>query len=90
MALGNDRAERVVAVPINHVKEEMMLVERVIDPSVTVRETIARHPETKAVFERFGLDTCCGSGVPIIDAAHRDGADLDALLVALRAETIER
>jgi iron-sulfur cluster repair protein YtfE (RIC family) len=80
----------VVAVPINHVKEEMMLVERVIDPSVTVRETIARHPETKAVFERFGLDTCCGSGVPIIDAAHRDGADLDALLVALRAETIER
>jgi iron-sulfur cluster repair protein YtfE (RIC family) len=64
-----------------------MLAERVIDPSVTVRETIARHPETKAVFTRFGLDTCCGSGVPIIDAAHRDGADLDALLQALRAET---
>ena len=66
-----------------------MLVERVIDPSVTVRETIARHPETKPVFERFGLDTCCGSGVPIIDAAHRDGADLDALLQALRAEATE-
>jgi iron-sulfur cluster repair protein YtfE (RIC family) len=66
-----------------------MLAERVIDPSVTVRETIARHPETKAVFTRFGLDTCCGSGVPIIDAAHRDGADLDALLQALRAETAD-
>jgi iron-sulfur cluster repair protein YtfE (RIC family) len=61
-----------------------MLTERLIDPSVTVRETIANHPETKAVFARFGLDTCCGSGVPIIDAAHRDGADLDALLAALR------
>jgi iron-sulfur cluster repair protein YtfE (RIC family) len=50
---------------------------------------MARHPETKAVFERFGLDTCCGSGVPIIDAAHRDGADLDALLATLRATTTE-
>ena len=67
-----------------------MLAERVIDPGVTVRETIARHPETKEVFARFGVDTCCGSGVPIVDAAHRDGADLDALLQALRAETTER
>ena len=66
-----------------------MLAERVIDPSVTVRETIARHPETEDVFARFGLDTCCGSGVPIIDAAHRDGADLEALLQALRATTAE-
>ena len=66
-----------------------MLAERVIDPSVTVRETIARHPETKDVFARFGLDTCCGSGVPIIDAAHRDGADLETLLQALRATTAE-
>jgi iron-sulfur cluster repair protein YtfE (RIC family) len=66
-----------------------MIAERVIDPTVTVRETIARHPETKEVFARFGLDTCCGSGVPIIDAAHRDGADLDALLAALRATATE-
>ncbi len=63
-----------------------MLTERVIDATVTVRDTIARHPATKEVFARFGLDTCCGAGVPIIDAAHRDGADLDALLQALRAE----
>ena len=61
-----------------------MLAENVIDPSVTVRETMARHPELKAVFARFGVDTCCGSGVPIIDAAHRDGADLDELLRTLR------
>ncbi len=56
----------------------------VIDPTVTVRETMARHPETKEVFSRFGVDTCCGSGVPISDAAHRDGADAEALLAALR------
>ena len=66
-----------------------MLAERVIDSTVTVRETIARYPETKSVFTRFGLDTCCGSGVPIADAAQRDGADLDALLEALRTATNE-
>jgi iron-sulfur cluster repair protein YtfE (RIC family) len=54
-----------------------------IDPAVTVRETMARLPQTKDVFSRFGVDTCCGSGIPIVDAAHRDGADLDGLLAAL-------
>ena len=65
-----------------------MLDERVIDPNVTVRETMARHPESKSVFTRFGVDTCCGSGVPIVDAAHRDGADLGELIRVLR-ETVE-
>jgi len=69
----------------NDKQETMMIAERTFDPTVTVRETIAHHPETKAVFAQFGVDTCCGSGVPIVDAAHRDGADLDPLLAALRA-----
>lgn len=64
--------------------------EMVIDPAVTVRETMARLPETKDVFSRFGVDTCCGSGIPIVDAAHRDGAELDALLAALRKVTNNR
>lgn len=55
-----------------------------IDPAVTVRETMALHPQTRNVFSRFGVDTCCGSGIPICDAAHRDGAELDRLLAALR------
>jgi iron-sulfur cluster repair protein YtfE (RIC family) len=58
--------------------------EIVIDPAVTVRETMARLPQTKDVFSRFGVDTCCGSGIPILDAASRDGADLEGLLAALR------
>ncbi len=55
-----------------------------IDMTVTVNEMVATHPETIPVFNRFGLDTCCGGGVAIADAAHRDGADLDALRQALK------
>jgi iron-sulfur cluster repair protein YtfE (RIC family) len=55
-----------------------------IDVRSTVNELIVRHPETIETFNRFGIDTCCGGGEPIADAARRDGADLDALLAALR------
>ena len=58
-----------------------------IDPTTTVKETMERHPNTRNVFSQFGVDTCCGSGVPIVDAAHRDGAELTALLAALRDAT---
>lgn len=60
-----------------------------IDPTRSVNEVIARYPATIAVFNRFGLDTCCGGGAPISEAAHRDGADVDALLQALRRVTGE-
>ena len=55
-----------------------------IDTSIPVDQMVARHPETVPVFNRFGLDLCCGGGAPIADAAHRDGADLDELVQALR------
>lgn len=51
----------------------------------TVNEIVARYPNTIPVFNRFGIDSCCGGGVPLGDAAHRDGAELDALLRALDA-----
>ncbi len=64
-----------------------MQTTNVIDPSCSVRETIAQYPATKDVFTRFGLDTCCGAGAAITDAAQRDGADLGAVLDALRKVT---
>ena len=54
-----------------------------IDTSVAVNEMVARHPETMPVFNRFGLDTCCGGGAPIAEAARRDGVELDDLVKAL-------
>lgn len=60
------------------------MADNTIDTTVSVNEMVARHPETTPVFNRFGLDTCCGGGAPIAEAARRDGADLDALVKALR------
>ena len=56
-----------------------------IDPNWTVNELLTRQPATIPVLNQFGLDTCCGSTVSIVEAAYRDGVDLDALLAALRA-----
>lgn len=55
------------------------------DPTLTVNEIMAREPRTIAVFNQFGVDTCCGSGVPVADAARRDGVEPDLLLAALRS-----
>ena len=54
-----------------------------VEPMLTVNELMAREPRTMAVFNDFGIDTCCGAGSPISEAAARDGADVDALLAAL-------
>ena len=60
------------------------MTENTIDTTMSVNEMVARHPGTVTVFNRFGLDTCCGGGAPIVDAARRDGADLQELVRALR------
>ena len=60
------------------------------DPILTVNDVVARHPETVAVFNAFGIDACCGGAVPVREAARRDGADPDALLAALAAAVGEK
>ena len=52
---------------------------------ITVNELIREVPLTIPVFNSFGIDSCCGGAVPVREAARRDGADVDALLVALAA-----
>lgn len=51
--------------------------------TMTVNEAIRRFPASVAVFNRYGIDACCGGAVPIGEAAVRDAADPDALLGAL-------
>lgn len=52
---------------------------------MSVNEIIRIHPATVEVFNRFGIDACCGGAAPPREAAVRDGADPEALLAALRA-----
>ena len=53
------------------------------DPARTIKEIAASHPETIDVFHRFGLDTCCGGGVCVDEAARRDGIDPKDVIAAL-------
>lgn len=55
-----------------------------LDPTLTINEIVARYPATIPVFNRFGMDTCCGGGVSVEAAARRDGTNLDVVLAALR------
>ena len=65
-----------------------MHTETTIDSTASVNDVIARYPATIAVFNKFGLDTCCGGAAPIAVAARRDGADLAALLAELRRAVV--
>jgi regulator of cell morphogenesis and NO signaling len=60
-----------------------------LGPATTIGDIIARYPDTTPVFNRFGLDTCCGAGVSVPEAARRHGLDADAVLAALR-DVLER
>jgi len=54
-----------------------------ISPAMTVNTAILLHPRTVAVFEAYGIDSCCGGALPIEEVARRHGLDLDALMAEL-------
>lgn len=55
-----------------------------VNSELTINEIVAAHPETIAVFNRFGLDTCCGGGIRVDEAARRDGIDVESVVAALK------
>ena len=60
-----------------------------LNSAMTINEIIARYPQTMSVFNDFGMDTCCGAGASVQDAASRDGLDVDTVMAAL-SNAIER
>jgi regulator of cell morphogenesis and NO signaling len=69
-----------------------------IDGNTTVREIVGRFPQTRKVFEQYGIDYCCGGGKCLAEAAHENQAalpdlvrDIETVLVApsTRAEPAE-
>lgn len=61
-----------------------MPVANQLDLTLTINEIVARFPETIPVFNRFGLDTCCGGGVCVDEATRRDGIASNEVIAALR------
>jgi regulator of cell morphogenesis and NO signaling len=51
----------------------------ILSPEISVNEAIRLVPATVEVFNRYGIDACCGGAAPVLEAAVRDGADPVAL-----------
>ena len=55
-----------------------------VDGKMTVRDLVGRYPQTRPVFEKHGIDYCCGGGTCLADAATERGLKLPALVDALQ------
>jgi regulator of cell morphogenesis and NO signaling len=64
---------------------QMATTELVLDCALSVNEIVARFPETIDVFNRFGLDMCCGGSRSVTESARQEGVDREALCEALHA-----
>jgi iron-sulfur cluster repair protein YtfE (RIC family) len=53
------------------------------DLDTPVPDWIIEHPETHAVFQRLGIEDCCG-GKSLAYACHQQGLDPEAVLSTLR------
>ncbi|MFN8625016.1 MAG: DUF542 domain-containing protein [Candidatus Binatia bacterium] len=58
--------------------------------STTVEQVLKANPRLGGVFTAHGIDTCCGGGATLAEAAARGGMTLDALLGALGSEPAAR
>lgn len=57
-----------------------------ITGDATVRDVLTAHPAAVSVLHTFGIDTCCGAGASLRDAALTAGAELNAILISLDAQ----
>ncbi len=54
-------------------------------PNQTVASVVAEAPRTSRVFERHGIDYCCGGKIPLADACAKKGLETDLVLHDLDA-----
>lgn len=54
-----------------------------IDPQLPLNALVERHPGLLRMLHRFGLDLCCGGGLPLEEAVRSHGLRLDEVLGAL-------
>jgi regulator of cell morphogenesis and NO signaling len=51
--------------------------------TATVGQLVAERPARARVFERFGIDYCCGGKKPLTQACHEKGVDVNAVMQEL-------
>ncbi len=61
-----------------------------VDKQKTVRELAVEMPEATAVFEKLGIDYCCGGKRPLSEACEASGIAVETVLTALENATQSR
>ncbi|MGN6370273.1 MAG: iron-sulfur cluster repair di-iron protein [Phycisphaerae bacterium] len=56
--------------------------------NATVGELVTERASRARVFERFGIDYCCGGKLPLEEACRKKGVDEQAVLAALAEEAL--
>lgn len=54
-----------------------------VDAKTTIRDLVGRYPQTRPVFEKHGIDYCCGGGKCLAEAADERSLKLAELVSAL-------
>lgn len=57
-----------------------------LDATTTVGTVAAEHPLSTRVFERHGIDFCCGGGRPLGEICEEQGIALELVLAEIEAE----
>ena len=57
-----------------------------VDATRTVRDLAIEIPNATRIFERFGIDYCCGGGKPLQDACRQANIPVDDVLHSLQGE----
>jgi len=58
--------------------------------NTTVRELAGRYPQTRMIFERYGIDYCCGGGKCLAEAAQESHAALPDLVRDIETALVAR
>lgn len=54
-----------------------------LDPATSVNDVLQRWPSAVTALNAFGVDTCCGGGDSLTEAAAQAGVTVDDLLGAI-------
>ena len=57
-----------------------------VDGNTTIRDLVGRYPQTRPVFEKYGIDYCCGGGKCLAEAAAEHNLKLPELVGALEED----